>query len=270
MNRRKTSRSFCAEGRVLFLSAAIFLVSAVMVVSKLKMTCMSLETADPAGNAASAAAAVFPEAGSASPAETEHRIPDYPALLSNPELPTGCEVTSLASALNYLGFKISKTALADQYLPCDRTWDWSDGELTAADPAHAFVGSPYDASSYGCYAPVIAETANAYLRGRKAKLTAHDLTGIGAAGLYRQVDRNRPVIVWATIGMKEPYVSIAWRTNTDGRRFGWLCKEHCLVLIGHSAGTVTFEDPLNGITSYDRALFETRFEQMGKMAVVIY
>ena len=37
-------------------------------------------------------------------------------LLQNPELPSGCEVTSLTVALNYLGYDIDKITMCDTYL----------------------------------------------------------------------------------------------------------------------------------------------------------
>lgn len=43
---------------------------------------------------------------------------DVEPVLQLPELPTGCEITSLATILNYYGYDISKTQLADEYLEC--------------------------------------------------------------------------------------------------------------------------------------------------------
>ncbi len=38
-------------------------------------------------------------------------------ILQNPELPTGCEATSLTMVLNYWGYTVSKVTIAGQYLP---------------------------------------------------------------------------------------------------------------------------------------------------------
>ena len=40
-----------------------------------------------------------------------------PSILQNPELPTGCEVTALAEVLQFWGFDVCKTELADEWLP---------------------------------------------------------------------------------------------------------------------------------------------------------
>ena len=42
---------------------------------------------------------------------------DVPVILQNPELPNGCEITSLTEVLQYLGFQVTHTEMAG-YLPC--------------------------------------------------------------------------------------------------------------------------------------------------------
>ena len=102
------------------------------------------------------------------PVQTELTVPTEPAVLTasqveldaqpvlqNPELPTGCEVTTLTAALNYLGYPVDKVTMADQYLTRAEPYQATFGE--------AFIGSPHDANAWGCYAPVIVETAQKYL-----------------------------------------------------------------------------------------------------------
>lgn len=64
-----------------------------------------------------------------------------------PELPTGCEVTSLTTVLNYLGYKVSKETMADNYLP---KCNFSDGTFW-----DYFIGNPRDDDAFGCYATPI-------------------------------------------------------------------------------------------------------------------
>ena len=70
-------------------------------------------------------------------------------ILQNPEMPTGCEITSLTIDLNYLfpDDGITKQYMADNYL--------DTAVIGTASPNDAFLGSPYSSHSYGCYAPVI-------------------------------------------------------------------------------------------------------------------
>ena len=87
----------------------------------------------------------------------------------NPELPTGCEITSLAIVLNYLGHDVDKLSMADNFLP--------QGETGKTDPDIAFIGNPRDKHSYGANAPVLVNTANYYLTQIKSNYHAYDLTG---------------------------------------------------------------------------------------------
>lgn len=43
--------------------------------------------------------------------------------MQNPELPTGCESVALTNALNYYGFGLGKTVIADAYMP-KSSWDF--------------------------------------------------------------------------------------------------------------------------------------------------
>ncbi len=79
----------------------------------------------------------------------------FKAICQYPELPTGCEITSLAMVLNHYKYKVDKGTLSDKYL--------NKGEVGKVDPRKQFEGDPRDGNSYGCYAPVIVDTANKYL-----------------------------------------------------------------------------------------------------------
>ena len=43
-------------------------------------------------------------------------VTEIQPILQEPELPTGCESVALTMALEYLGFELEKTTIADQYL----------------------------------------------------------------------------------------------------------------------------------------------------------
>ena len=110
------------------------------------------------------------------PMKTELTLPTEPAslpadqvqldaqpVLQNPELPTGCEVTTLTAALNYAGYPVDKVTMADKYLI------QSDPYLTTF--GEAFVGSPHNSNAWGCYAPVIVETAQNYIAAQGGNLS---------------------------------------------------------------------------------------------------
>lgn len=184
-------------------------------------------------------------------------------ILQNPELPEGCEVTSLAILLNYLGFDVSHTYLADNYLPIGEAGEASYYEYNLGNPRNA-------GQAWGCYAPVILRTANDYLAGRDTDYRAYDYTGCDASELYMQVQTGNPVIVWITMGFAEPYTKSPW--TVDGEKLYWKYPLHCVVLCGYDfdAGTVTLADPLKAeLYKKDMKLFELRWQQMEAQAVVI-
>lgn len=182
-------------------------------------------------------------------------------IMQNPQLPSGCEITSLAMVLNYNNYTIDKLTLSDNYLP--------KGKVGKTDFNKAFVGNPRSKSSYGCYAPVIVNTANKYLKEKGSSKRAINLTGIKLTSLYSYLDKDIPVIIWATNHMKSPYISKTW--YVDGKKLQWKSNEHCLVLTGYDKkkNVVYTCDPLRGKVSYDESLFEKRYIQMGSQSVII-
>lgn len=223
---------------------------------------VSSSGASPASSAASQGAQGSSAAiASDKPETAQPRQPRGLAALSQyPELPNGCEVTSLAAVLNYYGFDISKTELSDRYL--------SKAPVGQANPYVTFVGDPRDDDAYGCYTPVLVAAANNYLSAVGSAMRAVDLTGSSPSDLYARVDGGQPVIVWATRYMEPGHYSVTW--NVGGQDITWYTPEHCMVLVGYDDGTVYVADPIVGaIVDYDRALFETRYAELRNQAVVV-
>lgn len=182
-----------------------------------------------------------------------------------PELPTGCEVTSLTMVLNYLGHDVDKLVLADTYLP--------KGPIGETHPDVAFIGNPRDAYSYGANAPVLVKTANDYLKDVESDYTAYNLTGTEFTDLLSYVNDGYPVMVWETIGMFEGYPSTKW--VIDNTEFQWYANFHCMVLIGYTDDCYILLDPLdekgeNETYFIDKELVEKRYNELHKQAIVIY
>lgn len=185
-------------------------------------------------------------------------------VLQNPELPTGCEVTALTMALNYAGYPVDKITLTDKYLIKADPYEATFGE--------AFIGSPYDATAWGCYAPVIVETANNYLASQKGIEHVKNLTGCSLKTLLNEVANGIPVITWATIDMTTNVEERYYWTTDDGKDAVFLINEHCVLLTGYNldTNTVIVCDPLKGRTEYDMDLFEQCYNLIYQQAVVIY
>lgn len=198
-------------------------------------------------------------------------------ILQLPELPTGCEITTLAMLLGAVGFQVDKVQLAEGYLTCK-----SEGEATFQQ---AFIGSPYDPAGYGCYAPVVVDTARKYLAAQNSGRIVKDLTGAKFEDLLREVASNHPVAIWASIDLvdiQEVYAYTIYNyteTNSDGSTSTpkdldvyWLENEHVYLLKGYDLdrNVVIVNDSLNGEMEYDMNRFKECYEQCYKQAVIIY
>ena len=179
-----------------------------------------------------------------------------------PELPTGCEVTALTSVLNFFGFNVDKGTLSDDYL--------DKGPVFRTDFNEAFVGDPRSEYSYGCYAPVIEKAANKYLSERFSAFRAFKCIGLDFDSLFNFTDNGIPVIVWTTLNLVPGYYTDTW-TADNGNTVTWYRNEHCMVLLGDDDDKVYTADPTTGrIVTYDKSLFETRYNELFRQAVVIH
>lgn len=105
-----------------------------------------------------------------------------------PELPRGCEVTSLAMLLQYAGVSVDKMTLASEI----NTIAFKDQNCLNGNPNVGFVGDMYsfDHSGYGVYHTPIAQLAETYLPGRIV-----DLTGSSIDSVYNMIDNGSSVWV---------------------------------------------------------------------------
>lgn len=191
----------------------------------------------------------------------KYTIDGVTAVMQEPELPTGCEVTALTTALNYLGFNVKKVELADNFMPITLI-----GETLMDE---AYVGSPHT-DGFGCNANIIVQTADKYFASIDSPSYAADLTGSEFDDLLYQVSQGRPVITWVTIDLKQCTPEYVWDAS-DGRKFYFNWYQHCMVIYGYDLKSkkIMAADPLKGNVEYDLETFKSRYEQMEKQAVVI-
>ena len=187
--------------------------------------------------------------------------------LGQGEYPTGCESVTAVMALRHAGYDITVTDFIDFYLPKGDFWV-ENGQAYGDDPNQCFVGDPYSSTGFGCYAPAL-EKALAEVAGQDA---VENLTGASLEELCTgYIDQDIPVILWATMDMREPTVGRSWILTDSGETFTWKSGEHCLLLVGYDESSYLFNDPYQdkGLTAYDRQLVETRYQQMGSQALAL-
>lgn len=207
----------------------------------------------------------------------KHIIKNVPIIMQGDEYPSGCESVSSTMLLNYYGFEIDTNKFIDKYLPKESFSFDKKGNMYGPDAYSAFIGSPYSEDSLGCFPPVIENAMNDYFGDKGFR--AVDITGSSMESLItRYIANDEPVLIWATMWMAEPVVTYKWKVDgatenspyEDGDTFEWLANEHCMLLVGYDEDYYYLNDPLVGEkTTYERDIFEERYAQMGKCALVI-
>lgn len=178
----------------------------------------------------------------------------------HPDYPTGCESVALYILLRYYGVNVSIDDIITS-IPKGDLPHLENGKFYGANPENEFVGNPLTEYSYGIYNNPIRNLANMFKKGAKTK------TGMEFDEVLRLVDQDKPVIVWATINMIESYISSKW-LDSNGKTVEWKANEHALVVIGYDTDNIIVSDPYTGsIRYYDRSLFISRYNYLGKRAV---
>ena len=190
----------------------------------------------------------------------QSKIIDAPFISQNPNYPTGCESVSTVMALQYAGVNISVDKFIDNYL-------YKTGVVF--DPNESFGGDPRG-SGYGCYSPVIKKALDkCFTVEGLSNYSATELKNVSLQQLCTDyIDKDIPVILWATMGMDTPKNGNRWYYN--GKLIQWIIPEHCLLLVGYDDEHYIFNDPLRSKqTYYRKSAVEIAYAGLFKQAVVI-
>ncbi|MBR0184243.1 MAG: C39 family peptidase [Clostridia bacterium] len=193
----------------------------------------------------------------------------------------GCEAVSSTMLLQYYGYEISEKDFTDKYL-IKKDWFVKSGHMHGPDPHATYAGNPYESSGknfgFGIFAPGTAKSIDKVVdtKKHKTKIT----TGMNLIDLIKNyIDKDIPVLIWATMDMKETSPGRSWIINyvdenspyKIGDIFTWMKGEHCLVLVGYDDNNYYFNDPYknHGVIPYEKKLVNQRFLELGKQSVVI-
>ena len=187
---------------------------------------------------------------------------DVPCYLQYPELPTGCESVALTNLLNYYGFGLGKTIIADYYLP-----KGSNGNFVTA-----FDGNPRRSSGdlMGCVAPAITIAGNNFLRAAGSIMQAKDISFSSISSIKNRLTCGQPVEMWNTEWGSWPGGRYAARWY-NGHSYGLWGGNHAVVLKGYDdeQGIVYLSDSINGNVTRNAQVFFGTWQQMDSQAVVI-
>ena len=191
---------------------------------------------------------------------------EAPLLLQMPELPRGCEVTSLAMLLVSQGIKTDKLELARRIKKDPTPYQIKNGRVFYGNPNIGFVGHMYTsrAVGYGVYHGPIAALLNEYMPDM-----ALDITGCEFEDLFYYLALKIPVwvIINITYAPLPPSAFVTWDTADGPIQITY--REHSVLLTGYDEMNVYFNDPLAGQNFAPRSQFAAAWEQMGSQAVTV-
>jgi uncharacterized protein YvpB len=191
---------------------------------------------------------------------------NIPAISQIPDLPRGCEVTTLAMLLNNAGVAVDKMELGEKVTRDHTPQKITNGEIYFGNPNDGFVGDMYSLKrpGYGVYHKPIAKLAEKYLPGK-----IKDLTGADFEELKIHLSDGRPVwvITNTTYQKLDESQFQTWNTPTGPVKITH--REHSVLITGYDPHFVYFNDPLTGEKNKKAPIkdFEESWVQMGRQAI---
>lgn len=189
------------------------------------------------------------------------KVLSAPEIHQNPELPNGCEVTSLAMLLNYYDHNVDKMQLSKQM------------KHVSSFPEHDFRGNP-NVGFVGYMS--IANAGWCVFHGpvtdlaKKYDSRAVDYTGSSLRQVLIQVSRGKPVVVWISLNFRPVNDMQTWKTQQG--KVHVTPSSHCVLITGYDKQKqlVYVNDPLGGKNdAVPMQPFEQVYNQQGKQAVFI-
>lgn len=196
----------------------------------------------------------------------ESNLINAPLILQYPELPRGCEVTSLAMLLEYAGTSVDKLTLAKEIAKDDSYYLTAYGRIYYGNPNYGFVGNMYSLNEpgLGVYHKPIFDLLSKYLPNQ-----AIDLTGRKFEDTLYFLSNDVPVWVITNTKFKElrPDEFHVWYTSTIPIQITYL--EHSVLLTGYDQEFIYFNDPLTNKRNQKVPIndFKKSWEQMGKQSI---
>ncbi|WP_230199499.1 C39 family peptidase [Bacillus testis] len=189
---------------------------------------------------------------------------DVPLVQQMPELPRGCEVTSLTMLLQYMGHVVDKMVLAKQIAHQPYNDNGFRGNMHTG-----FVGNMYtfDQPGLGVFVEPIIQLAQTYV----GQNNVIDLTGSSPSKLYELLDKGIPI--WVLTNVQFQPLSDAefqtWKTKEGPMNVTY--SQHSVILTGYTADHLYVNDPLQSRKNrvISRTAFEKSWIQMGSQAMAI-
>ncbi|WP_400242880.1 C39 family peptidase [Niallia sp. JL1B1071] len=193
---------------------------------------------------------------------------DAPIVNQLPELPRGCEVTSLAMLLQYADVDVDKMTLAKEIKKDSTPYVRENSTIYYGNPNDGFIGDMYSLNGpgLGVYHKPIAALAEQYLPG-----SIVDFTGSDFKEIKKHLSSNHPVLVITNSTFKKLPESEfrTWHTPSGTVKITY--SEHSVLITGYDEKYIYFNDPLTEEKNKKAPItdFEESWVQMGSQAITI-
>ncbi|WP_394237292.1 C39 family peptidase [Niallia oryzisoli] len=191
---------------------------------------------------------------------------DAPIINQFPELPRGCEVTSLAMLLQYKGIQTDKMELAEKVKKDSTPLKKENGMIYWGSPNNGFIGDMYSYSNpgYGVYHNPIKELAEKFLPGQIVDLTGKDFEELK---IFLSQDIPVWIIINTTYKKLPDNLFETWQTPDGELKITY--KEHSVLITGYDEQNIYFNDPISGEKNKKviKEDFIEAWKQMGNQAV---
>ena len=185
----------------------------------------------------------------------------FPTFNQFPKYPTGCESVALYLLLTYYKIDVSIDDIVNDLKKGPLPYQ-SNNQKIGGNPEIEFVGDPRKTYSYGVYNKPIADV------GEKYKPQIISKTNFDFKKVLELVKNKKPVLVWTTINLSEPFISNTWMNLETKQTIKWISGEHAVVIFDVNNDKIIVSDPYTGtIRHFDKELFEKRYNYLGKRAI---
>jgi len=185
-----------------------------------------------------------------------------------PDLPNGCEVTSLSMLLTAGGIPVDKDVLAREQAtdPTPPVFSGPPGDFYSisrwGNPNKGFVGN-VEGYGYGIYHAPLARLLDSKSQGH-----ALDLTGRPFSEILARLRLGKPIVMWTTSTFAPPTRWVTWKTPEGPVRATQL--EHAVLLVGYTREKLVVNNPLTGRREQvSPAPFIAAWRQMGRQALTL-
>lgn len=200
---------------------------------------------------------------------------NVPFVKQIPDYPTGCEAASATMLLKYYGYNVTLDEMVAA-IPRENLYE-ENGKVYGPSIYEKFVGDPRytytsETPGYGAFSPVITKSLNNVIARKGNRHTAKNIIGCSFSTLIKHLDEGRPIIVWATGGMRTPTLVNSWYIkNADGTEtyFEYPRGTHVTVLVGYDSHKVYMLDPYHGEKSYSHSAFIDKWNLLGNQAIIL-